>query len=74
MQHYCKPNEIQGRVCVQVWNPDSPEDEVLVMVCQTGLRTTIGEMIRELVAPSKVIQEKDPFMLVSANADVASSD
>ena len=74
MEHCCKPNRTWGLFCIQVWNPDSPEDEVLVMVCRTGLRTTIGEMVRELIAPSKVMQEKDPFMLVSADAAVASSD
>ena len=72
VQHCCKPNKILGQFCIQVWNPDSPEDEVLVMVCRTGLRTTIGEMIRELIAPSRVIKQKNAFVPVSAA--MASSD
>ena len=53
---------------LQVWNPDFPENEVLVMVCRTGMNTTMGTMIRELVAPSKVYEEKDPFMSVCLQA------
>lgn len=48
----------------QVWNPADSEEEVLVMVCRTGLNTTMGGMIRGLLAPIKPYQEKDPFIPV----------
>ena len=48
-----------------MWNPDDNEDEVLVMVCRTGLHTTMGRMVRQLVAPSQAAMEKDPFIPVS---------
>ncbi len=54
---------MQG-VGFQVWNPANSEEEVLVMVCRTGLNTTMGGMIRGLLAPSKAYQEKDPFIQV----------
>ena len=47
-----------------MWNPANSEEEVLVMVCRTGLNTTMGGMIRGLLAPSKAYQEKDPFIQV----------
>ncbi len=48
----------------QVWNPANSDEEVLVMVCRTGLNTTMGGMIRGLLAPIKPHQEKDPFIQV----------
>ena len=54
---------MQGNV-FQVWNPADSEEEVLVMVCRTGLNTTMGGMIRGLLAPIKAYQEKDPFIRV----------
>ncbi len=48
----------------QVWNPADSEEEVLVMVCRTGLNTTMGGMVRSLLAPIKAYQEKDPFIQV----------
>jgi hypothetical protein len=48
----------------QVWNPADSEEEVLVMVCRTGLNTTMGGMIRGLLAPIKAYHEKDPFIQV----------
>lgn len=47
----------------QVWNPSSSEDEVLVMVCRTGLDTAMGSIIRELLVPAKATQ-KDPVVAV----------
>ena len=55
---------------LQVWCPDRPEDEVLVMVCRTGMNTTMGGMIRELIAPSTVHKEKDPFLPVRLKAHI----
>ncbi len=49
----------------QVWNPEDAEDEVLVMVCRTGMNTTLGSTIRQLLTPTKVYKEKDPFLLVN---------
>ena len=50
--------------CVQVWNPDSPEDEVLAMVCRTGLNTVMGAMVKELLAPLRLHHEKNPLLPV----------
>ena len=52
-------------VGVQVWNPDNPDDEVLAMVCRTGLNTVMGVMIKELLAPIRQYKEKDPLLPVS---------
>ena len=49
---------------VQVWNPDSPEDEVLAMVCRTGLNTLMGAMVKDLLAPLRLCHEKDPLLPV----------
>lgn len=38
---------------LEVWNPASREDEVLVMVCRTGLNSAMGSIIRELLVPTK---------------------
>lgn len=54
---------MQGDV-LQVWNPADSEEEVLVMVCRTGLNTTMGGMIRGLLAPIKAYREKEPFIQV----------
>lgn len=48
----------------QVWNPDDAEEEVLVMVCRTGLHTTMGGIIQQLLTPTRMYKEKDPFLLV----------
>ena len=50
---------------LQVWNAEDTEDEVLAMVCRTGLNTQVGSMVRELVAPSKQAAESDTFVKVS---------
>lgn len=48
----------------QVWNAEDGEDEVLAMVCRTGLNSQMGSMVRELVAPSKLPKAKDNFLKV----------
>lgn len=34
---------------MQVWNEEDAEDEVLAMVVRTGLHTSMGEMMRQVV-------------------------
>ena len=58
---------------VQVWNPEDAEDEVLAMVCRTGLNTQMGSMVRELVTPTTLSARKDTFVKVS-NPRPASGD
>lgn len=55
---------------VQVWNAEDAEDEVLAMVCRTGLNTQVGSMVRELIAPTTLPREKDTFTMVG-NRDCA---
>ena len=50
---------------MQVWNAEDAEDEVLAMVVRTGLNTTMGAMVRQLIAPVDVKTEKEPFEPVS---------
>lgn len=53
-------------VCVpQVWNAEDSEDEVLAMVVRVKLDTTMGSMVRELIAPVSMLKEKLPFEAVS---------
>ena len=47
-----------------MWNPEDSEDEVLVMVCRTGLNTLMGSNIRELLAPTKGTNQKDLVVVV----------
>lgn len=49
----------------QVWDAVDPEDEVLAMVCRTGLNTQMGNMVRQLASPSQLAQQEDPFIKVS---------
>ena len=37
--------------CMQVWNEECTEDEVLAMCCRTGLCTTMGSMLRDTMSP-----------------------
>ena len=46
---------------LKVWNPAFSEEEVLVMVCRTGLNTAMGSIIRELLVPAKAAK-KDPVV------------
>ena len=48
---------------LEVWNPANSEDEVLVMVCRTGLNTAMGSIIGELLVPTKTAL-KDPVVAV----------
>lgn len=56
---------------LQVWNGEDSRDEVLVMVVRTGFNTTMGSMVRELVAPTKVFQKEAPFVTVSSHPSLA---
>ncbi|KAL0045371.1 hypothetical protein WJX82_005179 [Trebouxia sp. C0006] len=40
-----------GTFVKQVWNEEDSEDEVLAMVVRTGLRSTMGNMLREVTSP-----------------------
>ena len=53
---------------MQVWNPECGEEEVLVMVCRTGLNTVMGKIIRDLLAPPTVSQEKNPVVVVGSQS------
>lgn len=58
--------QLQSNCCIslQAWNPIDGEDEVLVMVCRTGLNTAMGQTVRELLAPSKAPRNADPLVVV----------
>ena len=34
------------------------------MVCRTGMYTLMGDMITELLTPTRLVKEKDPFLPV----------
>ncbi|DBA94074.1 TPA: hypothetical protein ACH3X1_001722 [Trebouxia sp. C0004] len=51
-----------GTLVQQVWNAQDAQDEVLVMVVRTGLNTTMGSMVRELITPVKGETEPNPFL------------
>ena len=49
----------------QVWNEEDAEDEVLAMVVRTGLRTTVGNLMREVMSPAHAATlRKDIFVIV----------
>ena len=49
----------------QVWNEDSSEEEVLAMVVRTGLRSAMGDMLRQVMVPvNHVNPARDPFVVV----------
>jgi len=50
---------------VKVWNSEDAEDEVLAMVVRVKLDTTMGSMVRQLIAPVSAMQEKVSFETVS---------
>ncbi|KAL0037175.1 hypothetical protein WJX79_003951 [Trebouxia sp. C0005] len=53
-----------GTVVQQVWADGDTDEEVLGMVVRTGLRSTMGNMLRQIVAPLKGPGDaKDPFLL-----------
>ena len=51
----------------QVWNPEDAEEEVLVMVCRTGMHTSMGTIIRQLLTPTKVYKDKQSFLRVGCH-------
>lgn len=59
-------------VHAQVWNPEDSEDEVLAMVVRVKLDTTMGSMVRELIAPVAAPKEKKPFEAVSLSFSLPS--
>ncbi len=37
-----------------MWNEEDQEDEVLATVARTGLRTTVGNLLRQVMCPVHV--------------------
>ncbi|DBA67666.1 TPA: hypothetical protein ACH3X2_001259 [Trebouxia sp. C0005] len=53
-----------GTMVQQTWADNAADDEVLGMVVRTGLRTTMGNMLRQIVAPlDELSLAKEPFLL-----------
>ncbi len=48
---------------MQVWNEEDAEDEVLAMVARTGLCTSMGAMMRQVVYNAMLV--KNQFIKVS---------
>ena len=48
----------------QVWNEQDPEEEVLAMVVRTGLYTSMGSMMRQVISYSQP-EQKNIFLRVS---------
>ncbi|KAL0046765.1 hypothetical protein WJX82_009387 [Trebouxia sp. C0006] len=60
--HYCTVHA--GTHVQQVWNEEDPEDEVLGMVVRTGLRTTVGNLLRQVMCPVHTAEpHKDTFVV-----------
>ncbi|KAL0043037.1 hypothetical protein WJX79_007543 [Trebouxia sp. C0005] len=51
-----------GTLVQQVWNAEDAEEEVLVMICRTGMHTSMGCIIRQLLTPTKVYKDKEPLL------------
>lgn len=65
------PGFVNSAVLLQVWNEEDPEDEVLAMVVRTGLCTTMGSMLRQVMNPLQdgiAAWATDPFLPVSSLA------
>ena len=49
-----------------MWNEEDAEDEVLAMVARTGLRTTMGNLLRQVMCPLHATRSsQDTFVVVS---------
>ncbi|KAA6417980.1 MAG: hypothetical protein FRX49_12062 [Trebouxia sp. A1-2] len=60
--HYCTVHA--GTHVQQVWNDEDAEDEVLAMVVRTGLRTTVGNLLRQVTCPVHTAEpHKDTFVV-----------
>ncbi|DBA90734.1 TPA: hypothetical protein ACH3X1_003944 [Trebouxia sp. C0004] len=60
--HYCTVHA--GTQVQQVWNEEDTEDEVLGMVVRTGLRTTVGNLLRQVMCPVHTAEpHKDTFVV-----------
>ena len=50
---------------MQVWNEQCPNEETLALVVRTGLCTTVGSMLRQVMAPANATDYfRDPFVKV----------
>ena len=49
----------------QVWNEHGSDEECLALVVHTGLYTTMGSMLRQVMAPAHAVYSlRDPFIVV----------
>lgn len=49
----------------QVWNEHGSDEECLALVVRTGLYTTMGSMLRQVMAPANAVHSlRDPFVVV----------
>ncbi len=60
----CLIAQVTNQTIRQVWSPEDAEEEVLVMVCRTGMHTSMGCIIRQLLTPTKVYKDKEPLLRV----------
>ena len=49
----------------QVWNDEDQDDEVLAMVVRTGCNSTIGNMLRRAIRPSRFLSASDSLIKAS---------
>ena len=47
-----------------MWNAEDAADEALAMVVRTGINSTLGTLVKQLIVPTHLPQA-DPFMIVS---------
>ena len=50
------------QICLQVWNEEDAEDEVLGMVVRTGMCTSMGAMMRQVIYSARPMS--NPLVLV----------
>lgn len=53
--------ELTAKLSQQVWNEMAAEEEVLALVTRTGLHTSMGTMLRQVMTPTP---STDPFVKV----------
>ncbi len=55
---------VKHSVCIQLWNDEDPNDEVLAMVVRTGCNSTIGNMLRHAMRPANFLTATDSLVTV----------
>ena len=53
---------------LQVWDDEDQDDEVLAMVVRTGCNSTIGNMLRRAIRPSRFLSARDSLIKASCLA------